>query len=104
MEQYLSYSRDLAHQAERLGEQIAKYQQENARLVTREARLVQHVTSLETQLQGVVSGYWLLRFSRAENVVNMQETLGWRTNGCRWMGQWDSGTVGHGQAGGGLPE
>ena len=51
-EQYRSYSRDLAHQAERLGEQLAKYQQENARLVTREAGLVQHVTSLETQLQG----------------------------------------------------
>ena len=56
-EQYRSYSRDLAHQAERLGEQLAKYQQENARLVTREAGLVQHVTSLETQLQGVVTGY-----------------------------------------------
>ena len=41
-------------------------------------------------------GYWLLRFSRAENVVKMQGTLGWRTNGRRWMG--------HGPAGGGLPE
>ena len=50
-EQYRGYSRDLASQAERLGEQLAKYQQENARLVTREAGLVQHVSRLERELQ-----------------------------------------------------
>ena len=51
-EQYRSYSRDLANQAERLGEQLAQYQQENARLVHREAGLVNHLGSLESQLQG----------------------------------------------------
>jgi len=51
-EQYRSYSRDLATQAERLGEQLSKYQQENARLVQRESGLVSHVASLESQLQG----------------------------------------------------
>ena len=51
-EQYRSYSRDLANQAERLGEQLAQYQQENARLVHREAGLVSHLASLESQLQG----------------------------------------------------
>ena len=51
-EQYRSYSRDLANQAERLGEQLAQYQQENARLVHREAGLVTHLASLESQLQG----------------------------------------------------
>merc|ERR1719342_704662 len=51
-EQYRSYSRDLASQAERLGEQLSKYQQENARLVQRESGLVSHVASLESQLQG----------------------------------------------------
>jgi len=50
-EQYRGYSRDLASQAERLGEQLAKYQQENARLVTREVGLVEHVASLERELQ-----------------------------------------------------
>ena len=53
VEQYHSYSWDLAHQAKRLGEQLAMYQ--SAKLVTREAGLVQHVTSLKTQLQGVVT-------------------------------------------------
>ena len=51
-EQYRSYSRDLASQAERLGEQLSKYQYENARLVHRESGLVTHVSNLESQLQG----------------------------------------------------
>lgn len=50
-EQYRSYSRDLASQAERLSEQLRKFQDENARLLHREAGLVQHVASLESQLQ-----------------------------------------------------
>merc|ERR1719318_804431 len=50
-EQYRSYSRDLASQAERLTEQLRKFQDENARLLHREAGLVQNVASLESQLQ-----------------------------------------------------
>ena len=79
VEQYPSYIRDLT-----------KFQ-ENARLVTREVGLVH-----QPRDPAPGGGYWLLRFSRAENVVKMQRTLGWRTNGRRWMG--------HGPAGGGLPE
>eukprot|EP00092_Neocalanus_flemingeri_P022765 GFUD01024685.1.p1 GENE.GFUD01024685.1~~GFUD01024685.1.p1 ORF type:complete len:1211 (+),score=419.30 GFUD01024685.1:52-3633(+) len=50
-EQYRNYSRDLASQAERLSEQLRKFQDENARLLHREAGLVQHVASLESQIQ-----------------------------------------------------
>merc|ERR1712106_1107838 len=50
-EQYRSYSRDLASQAERLSVQLRKFQDENARLLHREAGLVQNVASLETQVQ-----------------------------------------------------
>ena len=50
-EQYRSYSRDLAGQAERLSKQLRRYQEENAKMVHREARLVQHVTELESKLQ-----------------------------------------------------
>jgi len=49
-EQYRNYSRDLASQAERLSEQLRKFQDENARLVHREACLVQNVASLENQV------------------------------------------------------
>ena len=63
VEQYRSYSRDLAHQAERLGEQLTKYQQENAaRLVTRERVWYSTSTASRPSSRG-----WLLRFSRAEN-------------------------------------
>ena len=94
VEQYLSYSRDLAHQAERLGEQLAKYQQENCEAGDQGGGPGAARHQPRDPAPG--GGYWLLRFSRAENVVKMQGTLGWRTNGRRWMG--------HGPAGGGLPE
>ena len=50
-QQYSSYSRDLASQAEKLAEQVRRYQGENARLAQRELALVDHVATLETQLQ-----------------------------------------------------
>ena len=50
-QQYSSYSRDLASQAEKLSEQVRRYQGENARLAQRELALVDHVATLETQLQ-----------------------------------------------------
>ena len=50
-QQYSSYSRDLASQAEKLSEQVRRYQGENARLTQRELALVDHVATLETQLQ-----------------------------------------------------
>merc|ERR1711994_475994 len=68
-EQYRGYSRDLASQAERLGEQLAKYQQENARLVTREAGLVEHVAKLERELQVGARG------GGAEEVSKLKEKL-----------------------------
>ena len=49
-EQYRSYSRHLAGQAERLSEQLCRYE-ENAKMVHREAGLVQHVAELESKLQ-----------------------------------------------------
>ena len=94
VEQYLSYSRDLAHQGKRLGEQLAKYQQENCEAGDQGGGPGAARHQPRDPAPG--GGYWLLRFSRAENVVKMQGTLGWRTNGRRWMG--------HGPAGGGLPE
>ena len=50
-QQYSSYSRDLASQAEKLSEQVRRYQGDNARLAQRELALVDHVATLETQLQ-----------------------------------------------------
>jgi len=55
-QQYSSYSRDLASQAEKLSEQLRRYQGENARLVQRELALVDHVATLETQLQTFIQG------------------------------------------------
>ena len=100
-EQYRGYSRDPASQAERLGEQLAKYQQENARLVTREAGLVQHVTSLKTQLQGVVTQ--VLQGRECCQYAGDAGLEDQRVQVDGTVGQWDS-AVGHGQAGGGLPE
>jgi hypothetical protein len=54
-EQYRSYSRDLAGQAERLSKQLRRYQ-ENAKMVHREAGLVQHVAELESKLQTFIRG------------------------------------------------
>ena len=73
-EQYRGYSRDLASQAERLGEQLAKYQQENARLVTREAGLVQHVASLERELQVGARGGGGEEVGRLKERINTSET------------------------------
>ena len=73
-EQYRSYSRDLAHQAERLGEQLAKYQQENARLVTREAGLVQHVSRLERELQVGARGGGGEELGKLKERINSSET------------------------------
>ena len=73
-EQYRGYSRDLASQAERLGEQLAKYQQENARLVTREAGLVQHVSRLERELQVGARGGGGEELLKLKERVNTSET------------------------------
>ena len=73
-EQYRGYSRALASQAERLGEQLAKYQQENARLVTREAGLVQHVSRLERELQGGPRGGSGEELVRLKERINTTET------------------------------
>ena len=73
-EQYRGYSRDLASQAERLGEQLAKYQQENARLVTREAGLVQHVSRLERELQVGARGGGGEELVKLKERVNTTET------------------------------
>ena len=73
-EQYRGYSRDLASQAERLGEQLAKYQQENARLVTREAGLVQHVSRLERELQVGARGGGGEELGRLKERINSSET------------------------------
>ena len=55
-EQYRSYSRDLAGQAERLSKQLRRYQEENAKMVHREAGLVQHVAELKSKLQTIIRG------------------------------------------------
>ena len=73
-EQYRGYSRDLASQAERLGEQLAKYQQENARLVTREAGLVDHVARLERELQVGARGGELEEMNKLKEKLHNSET------------------------------
>ena len=55
-EQYRNYSRDLANQTEKMGEQMKKYKEENQRLTQRETSLVHHVGSLETQMQKFIKG------------------------------------------------
>ena len=55
-EQYRNYSRDLANQTEKMAEQMKKYKEENMRLTQRETSLVQHVGSLETQMQKFIKG------------------------------------------------
>jgi len=104
-EQYRSYSRDLATQAERLSEQLRKFQDENARLLHREAGLVQTVGSLESQINvfrkegknvteeeicrlkdHIVSSESELRMITDEK-VRMQEMLVERGNQVDEMGQ-----------------
>merc|ERR1719483_296042 len=55
-EQYRNYSRDLANQSEKIAEQMKKYKEDNLRLSQRETSLVQHVGSLETQMQKFIRG------------------------------------------------
>merc|ERR1719244_2218193 len=55
-EQYRSYSKDLASQAERVSEQLRRYQEENARLVQRESGLVSQIEQMEKQMQKYVQG------------------------------------------------
>jgi len=104
-EQYRSYSRDLATQAERLSEQLRKFQDENARLLHREAGLVQTVGSLEAQVHAfrkegknvteeeicrlkdqILSSESELRVTRDEK-EKMQEMLVERGNQVDEMGQ-----------------
>jgi len=104
-EQYRNYSRDLASQAERLSEQLRKFQDENARLLHREAGLVQTVAGLETQVHAfrkegknvteeeifrlkdlVMSAETELRVGRDEK-EKMKEMLDERGNQVDEMGQ-----------------
>jgi len=55
-EQYRNYSKDLANQTEKMAEQMKKYKDENIKLGQREAGLVQHVGTLETQMQKFIKG------------------------------------------------
>eukprot|EP00092_Neocalanus_flemingeri_P031018 GFUD01033693.1.p1 GENE.GFUD01033693.1~~GFUD01033693.1.p1 ORF type:complete len:866 (-),score=253.22 GFUD01033693.1:551-2803(-) len=55
-EQYRNYSRDLANQSEKMAEQLKRHKEENMKLSQREIGLVQHVGTLETQMQRFIRG------------------------------------------------